>query len=75
MTTQYEYIIVGDTKEFNDCLVTICGKEESFALEVLERIKTNPTDHDKVLMGEMNNFRIKKVKSADCWWNDPVLAN
>lgn len=70
-----EYIIIGDTKKYKDCLVFVCGKDKKVAQEMLNQIKTNPTENDLRLMNGHTNFRLKKVKSEDCWWNDPFLAN
>ena len=45
-----EYIIKGDTKEFNDCLICCCGENKSRAEETLNRMVSNPTDNDKRLI-------------------------
>lgn len=64
-----EYIIVGDTEKFNDCLVYVIGKSIEDAERVLNRMLNNPTDNDKKLIKDHTNLRIKKVNSEDCWWN------
>lgn len=69
-----EYIIVGDTDKFEDCLVLVCRTEES-AKEALHRMLTDPSRDDERRMKGHTNFRIKEVKAEDCWWNDPFLAN
>ncbi len=69
--SKYEYIIVGDTAEFEGCLVRLCGTSYERALEVLEEVKRDGFKG----FSEHSNFRIEKVKSEDCWWNDPVLCN
>lgn len=70
-----EYIIVGDTDKYTECLVATCGKSEEWANEVLQRMLTNPTENDKRLMERHHNFKVKKIAGEDCWWNDPFLAN
>lgn len=70
-----EYIIVGDTQNYTDCLVYVCGTNKDHAEKVLRRIKENPTDNDKAVIKGHINLRVKEVAAKDCWWNDPFLAN
>ena len=70
-----EYIIVGDTKSFKDCLVTVVRGSRSYAEKVLERMLYAPTEDDLLLMRGHKNLRIKEVEEKDQWWNDPFLAN
>lgn len=63
-----EYIIVGDTKAYKECLVCIAGSYEN-AEEVLSRMLENPNESDKRLMAGQTNFRIKFVEEEDCWWH------
>lgn len=64
-----EYVIIGDTEKYNDCLVCVCGGSLEFANSTLNRMLNNPTEHDKLLMNGHTNFRIKEVPEKDCWWN------
>ncbi len=64
-----EYIIVGDTKEFNDCLVFTCGTSYEHAEEILDRILNNPTENEKRVMKGHKNLRIETVSDDECWWN------
>jgi hypothetical protein len=70
-----EYIIVGDTKDYKECLIYPVGKKYEDALGVLERMLTNPTENDRAVSKGHTNLRIKQVEDKDCWWNDPVLCN
>ena len=70
-----EYVIVGDTERFNDCLVTVVKGDMQRAEEKLEQMLTAPTPNDKILIGNCKNLRIKESKSEKAWWNDPFLAN
>lgn len=70
-----EYIIIGDTKRFEGCLVKICRGDRELAESVLKQMLTNPTDHDKMLMKGHTNLRIKAVKEEDQWWNDSFLMS
>jgi len=67
-----EYIIVGDTKNYNGCLVCICGGKEN-AETVLERMLNNPNENDKALIKGHTNLRIEPVEEKDCWWNEVEL--
>lgn len=42
-----EYIIVGDTKDYKDCLIYRCGNNQEYAERVLDRLLNNPNDNDK----------------------------
>ena len=64
-----EFIIIGDTEEFEGCLVSVCGTSRVHADEVLARMLNNPTDNDRSLMEGHRNLRIKEVPERDCWWN------
>lgn len=64
-----EYIISGDTPQYKDCLVLVCGKSYGNAQASLSRMLTNPTENDKKLMKDHTNLRIEEVKDEDCWWN------
>lgn len=70
-----EYIIIGDTKRYNGCLVMICRGNRELAESVLNRMLKNPTENDKVLMKGHKNLRIKPVEEKDQWWNDPFLMS
>lgn len=69
-----EYIISGDSEKYTGCLICPCGSIEN-AMQVLQRMLTEPTENDKQLIGELKNLRIEAVKISNCWWNDPVLCN
>lgn len=64
-----EYVIVGDTKNYNGCLVCLGGTSYKRAEEILERMKNNPNDNDKRLISGHTNLRIEEVDEMDCWWN------
>ena len=70
-----EHIIVGDTKRYKGCLVMVCKGNRELAEKVLNRMLTNPTDNDKVLMKGHTNLRIEPVEEKDQWWNDPFLMS
>jgi len=70
-----EYVIMGDTERFNDCLVAVCGSDKDHAMKVLNRMINNPTENDKLLIKGHHNLRVQEVNSGECWWNDPFLAN
>lgn len=64
-----EYIIIGDTEQYKDCLVCLCGTSLEHAQSILRRMLNNPNDNDKKLMKKQTNLRIKEVDEKDCWWN------
>lgn len=63
-----DYVIAGDTKEYKDCLVCVCGTLEN-AKSALHRMLNNPNENDKKLMQGLSNFRIEEVPEEDCWWH------
>lgn len=65
-----EYIIVGDTENYKDCLIAVCGADKEHAETVLERMKENPTDNDKLITKGHTNLRIEEITPEYCWWND-----
>ena len=70
-----EYIIVGDTKKYKDCLVKVIRGDRQLAEEVLDRMLNRPDKYDLAVMKGHTNFRIEEVDPKKAWWNDPFLAN
>lgn len=70
-----EYIIVGDTDEYKECLVMVGFRSKESTEKKIKQMLEDPTDNDKKLIEGHTNLRAKKVVSKDCWWNDPFLAN
>jgi hypothetical protein len=64
-----EYVIVGDTAQYDDCLIYVCGTSYEHANKVLHRMLNNPTADDKRAMIGHTNFRVETVAKEDCWWN------
>ena len=64
-----DYVIIGDTDTYKDCLVYVCGTLER-AQYVLHRMQTTPTKNDLNLLKNHYNLRIATVPKEDCWWND-----
>lgn len=62
-----DYIIIGDTDTYKDCLVCVCGTLDH-AEYVLHRMQTAPTKNDLNLLKTHRNLRIKEVPEKDCWW-------
>ncbi len=65
-----EYVIIGDTTKYKDCLVYVIGTSLESAERVLNRMLTNPNENDKTLIRGYTNLRITAVNKSDCWWND-----
>ena len=64
-----EYIIVGDTENYEGCLVFVGFKTLESAEQVIQRVLNNPTEDDKRVIESHRNLRVKEVNSEDCWWN------
>ena len=62
------YVIVGDTDIYKNCLIRICGTSYSNAKECLDNMLNNPTENDIRLMENHYNFRISRVPINKCWW-------
>ena len=61
-----EYIITEKTEKHGWCLWKVCGTNENWANTVLKQEQEAHPEKE---------FRVEAVKSKDCWWNDPFLAN
>jgi hypothetical protein len=68
-----EFVIIGDTAKYKDCLVGLAGTDRACAEEVLDRMVNNPTENDKAISKGHYNLRIKEVASKDCWWHQGWL--
>ena len=62
-----DFIIVGDTEKYKECLVYVCFTKEN-AENILKRMLNNPTESDNVLMKRHTNLRVKEVPDESCWW-------
>lgn len=61
-----EYIIQEFDEQCGWFLYRVCGSNRETADTCLARVEAEfPT----------KKFRVTKVRSEDCWWNDPFLAN
>lgn len=65
-----EYVIIGDTENYKDCLVCLCGTSFEHANKVLDKMLNNPTENDKKIMAGHTNLRVKEVSVDDCWWRN-----
>ncbi len=65
-----EYVIVGDTKEYKNCLIYVCGKSRENAEKILKGILNNPTENDKLVTKRHTDLRIEEIEDSECWWND-----
>lgn len=63
-----QYTIVGDHKDFGECLVCIVYGGEENANKALHRMLTNPTENDLELSKDLKNLRVKAEETKDCWW-------
>lgn len=62
-----EYIITKFDPRFGWSLHATCGCcKPEFADTVLQRIRSQHPEEQ---------YRIEVTNPADCWWNDPKLAN
>lgn len=62
-----DYIIVGDTEKYGECLIYVCSTKEN-AEKVLDQMLNNPTENDLRVMQGLTNLRIKEVPRENCWW-------
>ncbi len=63
-----EYIIVGDTERYDECLIYTGFKTRESAEQVVQRMLNDPTENDKSIAKGHTNLRVKEVKLEDCWW-------
>ena len=61
----FEYIIVGDTKNYKNCLIYCCGNSKKLAEKTLDEIISINEYADSY-----TNIRIETVLDKNCWWND-----
>lgn len=69
-----EYIIIGDTPDYDGCLVYTCGGDRDVAEDYLDRILNNPTENDLKATQGMTNLRVVEASETEQWWNDPFLV-
>lgn len=67
---EMKYIIVGDTEQYKGCLVMSCGSYKENAERTLERLLSDPDEHDKIMIEGYSNLRVQEAEQKDCWWED-----
>lgn len=61
--TQFkDYVIIGDSKDFKDCLIRVCGPDKEYAEKILKEVLANPNDTKMY-----TNIRLNIV--YDGWWH------
>lgn len=70
MIQMSRFIIVGDTDQYEGCLVCTCGTSKEHAEKTLNRMLNAPTENDKRIMEGHRNLRVKEVEKEKCWWED-----
>lgn len=69
-----EFIIIHDTEKYEGCLYCLAGCTLESAQARLDQIINHPTrQENEAFKKGYTNFRIKEVKSEDCWWNEGSL--
>lgn len=63
----FEYVIVGDTKEYEGCLIYCCGNSKEATKKTLNEVLS-----EKRYTDEFTNIRIETVPKEDCWWNNKL---
>ena len=58
-----EYIVVGDYKQFKECLIYVCGRDANNAQRALEKAMLLPE------FEAYTNIHIKEIESDECWWH------
>ena len=67
---EVKYIIVGDTDQYKGCLVMSCGGYKENAESTLERLLSDPDEHDKIMIEGYSNLRVEEADQKDCWWEE-----
>lgn len=67
---KYEYIIVGDSKDFKGSLIRQAGFTLEQAEEVLRKVLAEADEEGGVGTGafRLTNIRIQQVESEKMWW-------
>lgn len=72
------YIIVGDTKDYKDCLVCICGgNDKDYADQYLKDLLNckRKLEGYKESIDNYSNLHVENTTPENEWWKDPFLAN
>ena len=64
-----EYVIVGDTESYKNCLICVCGGNKAHAEQTIDRILNNPTEYDQMMIKGHTNIRLEKCERENGWWH------
>ena len=66
-----QWAIMGAYEEIGSGLICVLprGYTEEQAAQVVQRMSANPTDADRIMIGEAKIIWAEEVDASEAWWN------
>lgn len=67
-----QWVIMGDYKEIGSALVCVLPREcdETYAMHVVQRMTTNPSHVDRLMIGDAKNVWAEEIEADEAWWDN-----
>lgn len=67
-----QWVIMGAYEEIGSALVCVLprGCDEAYAVHVVKRMTTNPSQADRIMIGDAKIIWAEEVEADEAWWDD-----
>ena len=72
MASIKQWVIMGAYEEIGSGLVCVLprGCDEAYAARVVKRMTTNPSQVDRIMIGDAKIIWAEEVEADEAWWDD-----
>ena len=72
MASIKQWVIMGAYEEIGSALVYVLprGCDETYAAHVVKRMTTNPSQADRIMIGDAKIIWAEEVEADEAWWDD-----
>ena len=63
---------MGAYEEIGSALICVLplGRDEAYAAHVVKRMTTNPSQTERIMIGDAKLIWAEEVEADEAWWND-----
>lgn len=67
-----QWVIMGAYEEIGSALICVLplGRDEAYAAHVVKRMTTNPSQTERIMIGDAKLIWAEEVEADEAWWND-----
>ena len=67
-----QWVIMGAYEEIGSALICVLprGCDETYAMNVIHRMTVNPSQAERLMIGDATIIWAEEVEADEAWWND-----